>query len=218
MHGIPICAQVQAAVAAASNDDYDQDVDVTMPDVVLLVLAKAPCPGRVKTRLCPPATPRQAVRIAAASLLDALEAVQAVESAQPVVAITGDFADGESADELQSAANGLPLIRQRGETSVLVDRCRRTLLGPDVDALLGRALDGGWWILGLHDPVAATAVEPVPMSQVDTGTRTRKALQDSGLRISDAPILSDVDTIADAFAVADPVPASRFAAAVREVS
>ncbi|PWU47234.1 glycosyltransferase, partial [Micromonospora globispora] len=32
---------------------------------VLLVVAKAPVPGAVKTRLCPPATPLQAARIAA---------------------------------------------------------------------------------------------------------------------------------------------------------
>ena len=32
--------------------------------VQLLLFAKAPQPGRVKTRLCPPATPEQAAAIA----------------------------------------------------------------------------------------------------------------------------------------------------------
>ncbi|MGH3885224.1 MAG: hypothetical protein ACRDSZ_01435, partial [Pseudonocardiaceae bacterium] len=47
------------------------------PRAALLVLAKAPVPGKVKTRLCPPATPAQAARIAAAALLDTLDAVLA---------------------------------------------------------------------------------------------------------------------------------------------
>ena len=34
----------------------------------ILVIAKAPVPGRVKTRLCPPCTPEQAARVAAAAL------------------------------------------------------------------------------------------------------------------------------------------------------
>src|SRR2546427_100221 len=36
-----------------------------MPDVQLLLIAKAPVPGRVKTRLCPPATPVQAAALQA---------------------------------------------------------------------------------------------------------------------------------------------------------
>jgi glycosyltransferase A (GT-A) superfamily protein (DUF2064 family) len=50
--------------------------------VLLLVLAKAPHPGRVKTRLCPPADPVQAAEIAAAALLDTADAV-AVAAAAP---------------------------------------------------------------------------------------------------------------------------------------
>ena len=39
------------------------------------MLAKSPVPGRVKTRLCPPCTHREAADIAAAALADTLEAV-----------------------------------------------------------------------------------------------------------------------------------------------
>jgi len=41
---------------------------------VLLIVAKAPVPGLVKTRLTPPFTPHQAAALAAASLLDTLDA------------------------------------------------------------------------------------------------------------------------------------------------
>ena len=40
----------------------------------LIVIAKAPVPGQVKTRLCPPCTPEQAAQIAAAALSDTLAA------------------------------------------------------------------------------------------------------------------------------------------------
>ena len=43
----------------------------------MLVLAKTPVPGRVKTRLCPPCTPEQAAAVAAAALADTLDAVTA---------------------------------------------------------------------------------------------------------------------------------------------
>ena len=42
----------------------------------LIVIAKEPVPGRVKTRLSPPFTPRQAASLAHAALLDTLEAVR----------------------------------------------------------------------------------------------------------------------------------------------
>ncbi|OEV21105.1 glycosyltransferase, partial [Streptomyces nanshensis] len=47
-------------------------------DTTLLVIAKEPLPGRAKTRLCPPCTPQQAARLAAAALHDTLEAVRAM--------------------------------------------------------------------------------------------------------------------------------------------
>jgi glycosyltransferase A (GT-A) superfamily protein (DUF2064 family) len=47
----------------------------------LLVLAKAPEPGRVKTRLCPPLTPDEAAELAAAALLDTIAAATAVPGA-----------------------------------------------------------------------------------------------------------------------------------------
>ncbi|MHA6622453.1 TIGR04282 family arsenosugar biosynthesis glycosyltransferase [Pseudonocardia sp. DLS-67] len=82
--------------------------------VLLLVLAKAPHAGRVKTRLCPPADPLLAARIAAAALLDTLAAVQGVPDGRPVLALSGDLAGAERADEILDAARGIPVIAQRG--------------------------------------------------------------------------------------------------------
>ena len=56
----------------------------------LLVIAKQPVPGRVKTRLCPPCTPDQAAALAEASLLDTLAAVAATPASRRVLVFEGD--------------------------------------------------------------------------------------------------------------------------------
>jgi glycosyltransferase A (GT-A) superfamily protein (DUF2064 family) len=77
------------------------------------------------------------------------------------------------------------------------------------------AVDGGFWALALRDPAQATVLRAVPMSRADTGARTAAALMGRGLGLAYGPVLRDVDTAADAVAVAHDVPDGRFAAAVR---
>ena len=78
------------------------------------------------------------------------------------------------------------------------------------------ATDGGFWLLGLREPGHAEALRAVPMSVPDTGARTAAALRGRGLRLAYAPPLRDVDTAADAWAVARAHPHLTFAAAVRD--
>jgi glycosyltransferase A (GT-A) superfamily protein (DUF2064 family) len=65
------------------------------------------------------------------------------------------------------------------------------------EAVLGPAEDGGWWLLGLHDPEFAECLRKVPMSQPDTGERSLQALRAAGLRVRLLATLADVDTIDD---------------------
>ncbi|GAA1831799.1 DUF2064 domain-containing protein [Pseudonocardia alni subsp. carboxydivorans] len=216
--------------------------------VTTVVLAKAPVPGRVKTRLCPPATPELAAAIASAALLDTLDAAAGV-AGDTVVALTGDRAAAVGAADLAAALDGLAVVAQRGEglaariaaahadaaalhpgrptlqvgmdtpqaTAELLSHCADRLAEPGVDAVLGPAADGGWWVLGLRDPLAAAALHGVPMSTAETGDRTLDALRAAGLRVVLAEPLTDVDTAAEAVAVAAQVPGSRFARAVAEL-
>ncbi|MYS40540.1 glycosyltransferase, partial [Streptomyces sp. SID5998] len=46
------------------------------PLATVLVIAKEPVPGRVKTRLTPPYTPREAAALAEAALADTLHTVR----------------------------------------------------------------------------------------------------------------------------------------------
>ncbi|WP_410816647.1 DUF2064 domain-containing protein [Micromonospora sp. 050-3] len=214
---------------------------------VLLLVAKAPVPGLAKTRLCPPADPTQAARIAAASLLDTLAAVHATASTIPVLAHTGRFADAEYGAELTAALDGWHLLPQRGGT--FADRLANAhadtaaafpgrpvlQIGMDTpqirpallttalerlaghEAVFGPALDGGWWALGLRDPRHASALRDVPMSTDDTGRRTLAALREHGVRPAILPVQRDVDDWSTALAVAADLPGTRFADAVASV-
>ncbi len=216
----------------------------------LLVLAKAPVPGQVKTRMCPPVSPVQAARIAAASFLDTLDAVLAVPGVTPVVALTGDLTDAIDADALTEHLRATTVLPQRGTTlgrriaasiadaaalvghrpvlqigmdtpqvdATLLGHCLDLLDGDGVDAALGMAPDGGWWVLGVRRPELAELIAEIPTSHPDTGAKTLAALRAAGCRVIELPELSDVDTWEDAAAVAADVPGGRFAAAVAAAS
>ena len=203
--------------------------------VQVLVLAKEPRPGRVKTRLCPPCTPEQAAAVAAASLAQTLTTVDAAPVDRRTLVISGRY----------RAPCGWGSIDQRGDglgerlAHAFADTARpgwaTVLIGMDTpqvgpaelsavvrgltraDAVLGPAEDGGWWALGLLDPGPAAVLRDVAMSTAETGELTRKALLAKGLTVASGPSLRDVDTAADAHAVAALCPGSRFAVAVEAV-
>jgi len=212
----------------------------------LLVVAKAPVAGLAKTRLGATIGPRQAARVAAAALLDTLDAVLAAPGTTPVVALTGDLAAAERGAEVAAALARYVVIPQRGKdfadrlanahadvaaafpgravfqigmdtpqvTGALLLESIEALHEPGVDAVLGPAADGGWWGVGLRNPMHAMVLRRVPMSRTDTGTRTLAALRRAGLRVGRLAKMSDVDTLADAVRVAATVPFGRFAQAV----
>lgn len=215
-----------------------------MTGFCLLVVAKAPVAGLVKTRLMPEASPREAAAIASAALLDTLSVARRTPAAVPLVALTGDVAAAHDPAGLRAALRGLSVLPQRGrglaerlgnahadvaarhpglpvvQIGMDTPQVTTTLLGAVAAGLvthpatLGAAEDGGWWALGLRDPAHAAVLRAVPMSRDDTAARTRDALHRLGLRVGDGPRLTDVDTMADAVAVAREIPGSRFAAAV----
>ncbi|MFR9730701.1 DUF2064 domain-containing protein [Saccharopolyspora sp. MS10] len=215
---------------------------------IVLVLAKAPEAGRAKTRLTPEVSSRQAARIAAAALLDTVEAALAVPDAHVRVALHGDPARGERAAELAELLGRCEVVPQRGgglperlahahadvaaehpgspvvqigmDTPQVTARILDGALArlASCDAVLGRAADGGWWCLGLNDPADAAWLGDVPTSRGDTGARTLAALRARGHRVGALPPMSDVDTMPDAREVATACPGGRFARAVAEVT
>ena len=207
----------------------------------VLVVAKAPVAGRVKTRLGAEIGMATAADIAAASLLDTIAVcTEAFRPDACLLSLSGDFADAVRGDELTRAIDGWSVARQRGSTfaerlanahvdvppggpvvQVGMDTPQLTadLLAEvvsatdDHDAVLGPADDGGWWVLALRTPTAARSLHDVAMSTPTTYDDTRRALLGEGLDVGEASVLRDVDTFADAEAVAATVPGSHFARA-----
>ncbi|WP_432119396.1 TIGR04282 family arsenosugar biosynthesis glycosyltransferase [Streptomyces sp. bgisy032] len=197
----------------------------------LVVIAKEPRPGRVKTRLTPPFTPAQAAGLAEAALADTLRAVAATPAARRVLVLDG--APGPwlppGFDVVPQCAGGLDerladaFARCAGPALLVgMDTPQVTpgLLGVDLDgcdAWFGPAEDGGFWALGLARPDPAL-LRGVPMSTPRTGAVQRERLVAAGLRVRDLPRLRDVDTAADARAVAALAPRSAFAARLARCS
>lgn len=202
----------------------------------LIVIAKAPVPGRVKTRLCPPCTPEQAAVLAAASLADTLDVVAAQPADRHVCVLEGEPGPWlpDRFDVIPQRGDGLDArlaaaFEDVGDPALLVgmDTPQLTpehlgagleaLTAPGCDAVLGLAPDGGYWAIGLRRP-DRRLFAGVPMSTEHTGAAQRERLIAHGLRITMLPELRDVDTIDDARAVADVArPGSRFAAALRRI-
>ena len=83
--------------------------------VTVLVVAKAPVPGLAKTRLAATVGEQAAADIAAAALLDTLDAVAATPVTRRVVAMTGDLDLACRAEEIRDRLGGFMVIEQRGD-------------------------------------------------------------------------------------------------------
>lgn len=200
--------------------------------MLILVLAKEPLPGRVKTRLCPPCSGVEAAELAAAALADTLEAAAACGADRRVLAL-----DGNPGPWLPA---GFEVIPQRGAglaerlaaawtdadgpgvqigmdtpqvTATDLNHALASFDNPLVDAALGLSTDGGWWAIGLREPDPRVFLG-VPMSSESTGRAQAARLVQLGLRYDALPEFTDVDTFDDALRVAAAAPLTRFAAAV----
>ncbi|MFC0453142.1 TIGR04282 family arsenosugar biosynthesis glycosyltransferase [Rhodococcus jostii] len=84
-------------------------------DVAVLVVAKAPVPGFAKTRLAREVGDVRAADLAAASLLDTLDAVIGARVAQQVVAMTGDLGRAVRGPDITAALDRFTVMPQRGD-------------------------------------------------------------------------------------------------------
>jgi glycosyltransferase A (GT-A) superfamily protein (DUF2064 family) len=188
-------------------------------------------PGLAKTRLAAAIGERAAADIAAAALLDTLDAVAASEVRARVVALTGNLDEACAAAEIRRRLDAFTVVPQRGDD--FADRLANAhadaaevaghsavlQIGMDTpqasaevltecarellgsDAVLGLADDGGWWVLGVSDAATAECLRTVPMSQPDTGALTLAALYAKGIDVRLVAELADFDTIEDLEAV-----------------
>ena len=135
----------------------------------VIVLAKSPVPGRVKTRLTPTFTREEAAALAAAAIRDTLDAVAEAGPRHTVIAWDGPRAPwlpaaaticdqrGDTLDERLEHVFADVLGRAEDRPTLLVGMDTPQLRGRDldvdwagVDAVLGMSQDGGYWAIGLR--------------------------------------------------------------------
>lgn len=223
----PVYGAASSGPAGARGGTPDAPPD---GHTTILVIAKEPVPGRVKTRLTPTFSPDAAARLAAAALADTLHTVLTLPARRRVLVLSGRAggwlpagfevwpqADG-GLDERLAAA----FARCAGPTLLVgmdTPQLGTDVLAPaladddwwDCDAWFGPAVDGGFWALALARPQPAL-LRGVPMSTASTGAIQRRRLVQAGLTVRDLPTLRDVDTPDDAAEVARAAPLGRFAA------
>jgi hypothetical protein len=185
------------------------------------IMAKAPRPGEVKTRLCPPLSQGAAAQLYQCFLLDKFAQVNALQRATPVVSYSP--ADSRSIFEALAPAHFL-LIPQRGDdlgarivstfeqlfrqgyTRVMVidsdtptlpaaylDRALILIAKGENDVVLGPTEDGGYYLIGLRQTYAAL-FERMPWSTSEVFPETRRRSAQYGLTVACTDYWYDVDT------------------------
>ena len=186
-------------------------------------MAKAPRPGEVKTRLCPPLTPDEAAGLYRCFLQDKVAQLRTLGGAHAVVAFTPD----DSRREFETLAPGLPLIPQRGDdlgsrllntldtllrdghsAAVAIDsdtpnlptaflaQAIEIVTDSPTDVVLGPSDDGGYYLIGLRHPWPVL-FERMPWSTADVLPETIRRAEAAGLRVACLPPWFDVDTPKD---------------------
>lgn len=194
-----------------------------MRDDALILMGKAPLPGKVKTRLCPPLSPRGAADFYACLLADV-----AVEAARLRGAMRYlYFAPRGGKGHFRDAAFSSFLLREQagkdlGERMALaVEEAfaggarRAVVIGADcpalsagrirsafrelagaADAVFGPAVDGGFYLAGLGAP-APRLFSDIEWSAPSVLSEVLSRCRREGMTYALLPVESDVDTADD---------------------
>ena len=183
---------------------------------VIILFAKAPVPGRVKTRLVPPLTAAAAAELHSAFVLDVVERLQQLRDVADLELHTDIPTDAWPLEgvprRLQYEGDlGLKMFQalrdalQRGRSQALIVGSDaptlpaahiRALLDSSADVMLGPCDDGGYYAIACRR-VDAAMFDGVPWSSPDSLDQTAAAARRCGLTVDFGPRWYDVDTPAD---------------------
>jgi len=189
----------------------------------LIIFAKAPIPGDVKTRLCPPLDPDEAASLHGTLVLDAIERTKGLQGITLYVAGTPDLA--HPFFKVMEGRYGARLLPQSGPD--LGSRMRQVmqdafdqgaqevlLTGTDFPALprahliealklikshdvvLGPTADGGYYLIGLRKMIPAL-FEGIAWSTGGVFAETKKKIEAAWLSLGLLPECRDLDTLDD---------------------
>jgi len=189
----------------------------------LIIFAKAPIPGEVKTRLCPPLDHDEAASLHGTLVLDAVERAKGLPGASLYVAGTPDLA--HPFFKVMEGRYGAKLLPQRGPDlgsrmkwamqDAFEQGAQEVLLtGTDLptlprahlvealtlvkrhDVVLGPTADGGYYLIGLRKMVPAL-FDGIAWSTASAFAETKKKIEQAGLSLGLLPECRDLDTLED---------------------
>jgi rSAM/selenodomain-associated transferase 1 len=186
----------------------------------VVIMAKQPQPGAVKTRLCPPLSPQAAAVLYQAFLLDKIAQVGTLKAVCPVIAYTPDAAHHffaaiaphflripqQGADLGARLTNTFAHLFAAGYTGVLaidsdtptlptdfLQQAIECLALPHNDVVLGPSEDGGYYLIGLR-ALHRELFEDMPWSTAAVILETKRRAAAKGLTVTDLPAWFDIDT------------------------
>ncbi|MBI4822354.1 MAG: TIGR04282 family arsenosugar biosynthesis glycosyltransferase [Deltaproteobacteria bacterium] len=189
----------------------------------LVVMAKVPKPGRVKTRMCPPLSFEQAAELYRAfsnDVLDAAEAVRAELGCELWVLLAAE--DPSELDEVSWPAHVNVRLQEGRGLGSRIQHAHRTpgadevvVIGTDspqmdprrivsaFDAIargfvvVGPVRDGGYDLIGARDLAEELVSEEIPWSTSGVLAATRAAARRTSARLLELGTEADIDELAD---------------------
>ena len=190
----------------------------------LIIFARQPLPGQVKTRLTPPLTPEEASELYRRMLLDILTRTRALADVERLLFHSG----GSEADEyFRGTSPDLPLFPQIGgdlgermaaafETAFALGHERVAIIGsdsPDLpldfiataftelasgghEAIFGPAEDGGYYLLAMTR-LRRELFQGIAWGSDTVLTTSLRQAERGGIKATVLPGWYDVDTVAD---------------------
>jgi uncharacterized protein len=188
------------------------------------IMAKAPQPGQVKTRLCPPLSHREAAQLYQCFLVDKITQVNVLSRAAPVVSYSPEESESLFKDLTPPHFRLIPqrgddlgarllftfnqLFRQGYTQVVVIDSDTPTLptayleqaltliAARENDVVLGPTEDGGYYLIGLRQS-HRELFEQMPWSTPQVFPETRRRSARAGLTVACTESWYDVDTPED---------------------
>ena len=188
---------------------------------VILLFAKAPVPGRVKTRLAAGIGPQQAAdlhKLFVNTMLARLPKFADLELHLDIP--TDDFTAPNVSIALQSSGDlghrmlhaltpRLPALLLGSDSPTVPDAHIQAMLSTTADVTLAPAEDGGYWAIAAHR-THPEMFSGVRWSTADTLTDTEAACRAAGLSTARGPAWFDIDEPADLIKITEFLEHNRF--------
>ncbi len=194
-----------------------------MSNTALIIFAKAPIPGEVKTRLCPPLDEEEAASLHGSLVLDAIERTKGLQGISLYVAGAPDLE--HPFFKVLEGRYGARLLRQRGpDLGARMQQAMQDafdqgmkdviLAGTDLptlprtnmvealkliknhDVVLGPTADGGYYLIGLRK-MRPDLFQGITWSTATVLAETKMKIEAAGLSLGALPECRDLDTLED---------------------